>query len=105
MRVMREETFGPVAPVTSFATEEEVLQRANASKYGLAAYAYTNDLSRAWRVAERLEFGIVGINDPLPSTAQAPFGGFKESGLGREGGPEGMDAFLETKFVSTGIRI
>ncbi len=105
MRVMREETFGPVAPVTSFATEDEVLQRANASKYGLAAYAYTNDLSRAWRVAERLEFGIVGINDPLPSTAQAPFGGFKESGLGREGGPEGMDAFLETKFVSTGIRI
>jgi succinate-semialdehyde dehydrogenase / glutarate-semialdehyde dehydrogenase len=81
-----------------------VLQRANATRYGLAAYVYTSDLSRAWRVAERLEFGIVGVNDPLPSTAQAPFGGLKESGIGREGGAEGMDAFLETKFVSTGIK-
>ncbi len=103
MRVMREETFGPVAPVTIFVSEEEVLQRANSTKYGLAAYVYTNDLSRAWRVAERLQFGIVGVNDPIPSTAQAPFGGLKESGLGREGGAEGMDAFLETKYVSTGI--
>ena len=104
MRVMTEETFGPVAPIATFLTEEEVLQRANATRYGLAAYVYTSDLSRAWRVAERLEFGIVGVNDAMPSTAQAPFGGFKESGLGREGGLEGTDAFLETKYVSTGIR-
>jgi succinate-semialdehyde dehydrogenase / glutarate-semialdehyde dehydrogenase len=104
MRVMSEETFGPVAPIATFVTEEEVLQRANATKFGLAAYVYTNDLSRSWRVAEHLEFGIVGVNDALPSTAQAPFGGLKESGIGREGGLEGMDAFLETKYVSTGIR-
>jgi succinate-semialdehyde dehydrogenase/glutarate-semialdehyde dehydrogenase len=103
MRVMTEETFGPVAPISTFVTEEEVVQRANATKYGLAAYVYTNDLSRSWRVAERLEFGIVGINDALPSTAQAPFGGLKESGIGREGGLEGMDAFLETKYVSAAI--
>jgi succinate-semialdehyde dehydrogenase / glutarate-semialdehyde dehydrogenase len=103
MRVMSEETFGPVAPIATFATEEEVLQRANATKYGLAAYVYTNDLSRSWRVAERLEFGIIGLNDALPSTAQAPFGGLKESGIGREGGLEGMDAFLETKYVSAAI--
>src|SRR6202035_619158 len=92
MRVMREETFGPVAPVAAFETEDEVVRRANAGPFGLAAYLYTNALSRAWRVAERLDYGIVGVNDPLPSTAQAPFGGFKESGLGREGGTEGMDA-------------
>ena len=104
MRVMREETFGPVAPVTAFETEEEVLRRANAGPFGLASYLYTADLSRAWRVAERLEYGIVGVNDPIPSTAQAPFGGLKESGLGREGGVEGMEAFLETKYVSMGIR-
>jgi succinate-semialdehyde dehydrogenase / glutarate-semialdehyde dehydrogenase len=103
MRVMREETFGPVAPVTAFETEEEVLRRANTGPFGLAAYFFTRDLGRAWRVAEGLEYGIVGVNDPLPSTAQAPFGGFKESGLGREGGTEGMEAFLETKYVSTAI--
>src|SRR6185437_15123495 len=103
MRVMREETFGPVAPIATFATEDEVVERANATPYGLAGYVYTNDLSRAWRVAERLEFGIVGVNDALPSTAQAPFGGLKESGIGREGGPEGMDAFLETKYISMGV--
>lgn len=103
MRVMREETFGPVAPVAAFETVDEVVARANAGPFGLAAYVYTRDVSRAWRVAERLEYGIVGVNDPLPSTAQAPFGGFKESGLGREGGTEGMAAFLETKYVSMGI--
>ena len=104
MRVMREETFGPVAPVARFESEAEVLRRANAGPFGLAAYLYTNDLSRAWRVAERLEYGIVGVNDALPSVAQAPFGGYKEAGLGREGGTEGMDAFLETKYISTVIR-
>ena len=103
MLVMREETFGPVAPIASFDREDEVLARANRGPFGLAAYLYTRDLSRAWRVAESLEYGIVGLNDPLPSTAQAPFGGFKESGLGREGGSEGMDAFLETKYISMGI--
>ncbi len=103
MRVMREETFGPVAPVAAFETESEVIERANAGPYGLAAYFYTRNLARAWRVSEQLEYGIVGVNDPIPSVAQAPFGGFKESGLGREGGTEGMDAFLETKYVSTTI--
>jgi succinate-semialdehyde dehydrogenase/glutarate-semialdehyde dehydrogenase len=103
MLVMREETFGPVAPIATFDSEDEVLERANRGPFGLAAYFYTRDLSRAWRVGERLEYGIVGINDPLPSTAQAPFGGYKESGLGREGGSEGMEAFLETKYVSMGL--
>jgi succinate-semialdehyde dehydrogenase / glutarate-semialdehyde dehydrogenase len=103
MLVMREETFGPVAPVATFATDDEVVARANRGPFGLAAYFYTSSLPRAWRVAEQLEYGIVGVNDPLPSTAQAPFGGFKESGLGREGGTEGMDAFLETKYISMGI--
>jgi succinate-semialdehyde dehydrogenase / glutarate-semialdehyde dehydrogenase len=103
MLVMREETFGPVAPIATFESEDEVIERANRGPYGLAAYFYTRDLSRAWRVGERLEYGIIGINDPLPSTAQAPFGGYKESGLGREGGTEGMEAFLETKYVSMGL--
>ena len=103
MLVMREETFGPVAPIATFDSEDEVMERANRGPFGLAAYFYTRDLSRAWRVSERLEYGIVGINDPLPSTAQAPFGGYKESGLGREGGSEGMEAFLETKYVSMGL--
>jgi succinate-semialdehyde dehydrogenase/glutarate-semialdehyde dehydrogenase len=103
MLVMREETFGPVAPIATFESEDEVIARANRGPFGLAAYFYTRDLSRAWRVGERLEYGIVGINDPLPSTAQAPFGGYKESGLGREGGSEGMEAFLETKYVSMGL--
>jgi succinate-semialdehyde dehydrogenase/glutarate-semialdehyde dehydrogenase len=100
MLVMREETFGPVAPIATFESEDEVIERANRGPYGLAAYFYTRDLSRAWRVGERLEYGIIGVNDPLPSTAQAPFGGYKESGLGREGGTEGMEAFLETKYIS-----
>jgi succinate-semialdehyde dehydrogenase / glutarate-semialdehyde dehydrogenase len=103
MLVMREETFGPVAPIATFDSEDEVLERANRGPYGLAAYFYTRDLARAWRVSERLDYGIVGINDPLPSTAQAPFGGYKESGVGREGGSEGMEAFLETKYVSMGL--
>jgi succinate-semialdehyde dehydrogenase / glutarate-semialdehyde dehydrogenase len=103
MLVMREETFGPVAPIATFDSDDEVLTRANRGPYGLAAYFYTRDLSRAWRIAERLEYGIIGLNDPLPSVAQAPFGGYKESGLGREGGTEGMEAFLETKYVSMSL--
>lgn len=100
MLVATEETFGPVAPVLSFETEAEAIERANRTAYGLAAYFYTTDLHRALRVAEALEYGIVGVNDPRPASPVAPFGGFKESGLGREGGTEGIDAFLETKLVS-----
>ncbi len=103
MLVAREETFGPVAPLIAFDDEEEVLHLANQTSFGLAAYAFTRDLSRAWRVAEGLEYGIVGINDPVPSTAQAPFGGVKQSGLGREGGPSGINEYLEEKYVSLGL--
>ncbi|SMB79283.1 NAD-dependent succinate-semialdehyde dehydrogenase [Deinococcus hopiensis] len=103
--ILREETFGPVAPVVVFDTEEEGLRLANASEYGLAAYAYTRDLSRAWRVAEALEYGIVGINDGVPSAGapHVPFGGMKNSGVGREGGHWGLEEYLETKFISMGV--
>lgn len=103
MRVMREETFGPLLPLAVFDTEAEALRLANDSEYGLAAYFFTRDLSRAWRFAEGLDYGIVGINDAVPSGAQLPFGGVKQSGIGRENGPEGIDAYLETKAVSIGI--
>ncbi|MGJ9457269.1 NAD-dependent succinate-semialdehyde dehydrogenase [Oceanobacillus sp. CF4.6] len=103
MLCMNEETFGPLAPVSTFTSEEEVIKRANNSPYGLAAYLFTENISKAIRVGEKLEFGIVGINDGLPSTAQAPFGGFKESGIGREGGHQGMDEYLEVKYFSIGI--
>ena len=102
MRVMREETFGPVIAVATFREEREAIAIANQTEYGLAAYFFTRDAARAWRVAEALEYGIVGLNDGAFSTAQAPFGGYKESGLGREGGIEGIEEFLETKFVSWG---
>ena len=101
--IAREETFGPVIPVWTFQDEAEALRLANGTPYGLAAYAYTRDLSRAIRVAEGLEYGIVGLNDPVPTVVQAPFGGFKQSGLGREGGYEGLQGFLETKYVSIGV--
>jgi len=100
MLVANEETFGPVAPLFVFETEAEVIERANDTPYGLAAYFYTKDTGRTIRVAEALEYGIVGVNDPRPASPTAPFGGFKQSGLGREGGHEGIDAFLETKLVS-----
>lgn len=103
MRIYREETFGPVAPVIIFDDEEEVLQRANDTHYGLAAYAYTNNLSRAFRMYEGLEFGIIGINDINPTSAAAPFGGMKESGLGREGAKEGISEYLETKLGGLAI--
>lgn len=99
---MLEETFAPVAPVVSFDTEAQAIALANDSHYGLAAYVYTSDLSRALRVGEAIEAGTVGINDAVPSTSIAPFGGMKESGLGRELGTEGIDAFLETKHLSIG---
>ncbi len=102
MLVMEEETFGPVVAISAFDTEEEGVALANASPFGLAAYAFTESASRAWRVAEALEYGIVGLNEGLPSTAQAPFGGWKLSGIGREGASEGLDAFLEEKYIAWG---
>jgi len=98
MLIYREETFGPVAAIIPFDTEDEVLEMANDTHYGLAAYIYTRDISRAMRVFERLRFGIVGINDINPTAAAAPFGGMQESGLGREGGREGIAEYLETKL-------
>lgn len=103
MLCMREETFGPVTPITTFETEDEVIKRANNSQFGLAAYVFTKDISRGIRISEQLEFGIVGLNDGLPSTPQAPFGGFKQSGLGREGGHYGLDEYIEVKYISVGL--
>lgn len=105
MDCMKDEIFGPLAPITTFETEEEVIARANDSRFGLAAYVYTNDLSRSFRITEALEYGIIGLNDALPSVPQAPFGGYKESGLGREGGHYGIDEFLEIKYISIGLEI
>ena len=103
MRVCREETFGPVAPLLRFHTEAEAIRLANASESGLAAYFYARDLGRVWRVAETLEYGMVGVNAGVISTAVAPFGGVKQSGLGREGGREGIAEYLETKYVCLGL--
>ncbi len=102
---MREETFAPIAPVCAFDTEEEALEQANASIYGLSAYAFTQNLDRAFRLMEGLEAGTIGINDGVPTTSQCPFGGVKQSGWGRELGIEGLDAFLETKHVALGMRM
>lgn len=103
MLCMTEETFGPLAPVSTFKTEEEIIERANHTPFGLAAYVFTTNISKAIRISEQLEYGIVGLNDGLPSVAQAPFGGFKESGLGREGGHYGIDEFLEVKYISISL--
>ncbi|WP_328802733.1 NAD-dependent succinate-semialdehyde dehydrogenase [Saccharibacillus alkalitolerans] len=103
MLCMNEETFGPLAPISTFRTIDEVIERANRSPYGLAAYVFTEKIGEAVKIAEQLEFGIVGLNDPLPSTAQAPFGGFKESGVGREGGRYGIEEYLEVKYISLGL--
>lgn len=102
MRVAREETFGPVAPLFRFETEEEVIRMANDTEFGLAAYFYTRDLARSWRMQEALEYGIVGVNTGLFSTEVAPFGGVKESGLGREGSRYGIDEYTELKYVCVG---
>jgi len=100
---MREETFAPIAAIASFETEAEAIERANAAPYGLSAYVFTRDLNRAFRLMEAIEAGMIGINDGLPTTSNAPFGGVKQSGWGRELGSEGLDAFLETKHVSIGL--
>lgn len=99
MKVAREETFGPLAPLFVFDTEEEVIALANDTEFGLAAYFYTRDIGRAWRVGEGLEYGMVGINTGLISTAEAPFGGMKQSGLGREGSKYGLDEYSEVKYL------
>ncbi|MCG2574779.1 NAD-dependent succinate-semialdehyde dehydrogenase [Acinetobacter sp. ME22] len=104
MKIAFEETFGPVAPVIVFDTEDEVIHLANDTPYGLAAYLYTNDLSRAFRISETLDYGIVGVNDGAPSTPQGPFGGIKDSGLGREGGKWGLEEFLDIRFVSMNLQ-
>ena len=103
MLCMKDETFGPLAPIASFKTEEEAIERANNSIYGLAAYVFTENISRGIRVTEALEYGIIGLNDGIPSTPQAPFGGFKQSGLGREGGHHGIEEYLEVKYISLGL--
>ncbi len=102
MRIAREETFGPVAPLFSFATEEEAVAMANDTPYGLASYFYSRDVGRVWRLAEALEYGMVGINTGIMSTEAAPFGGIKESGIGREGSKYGMDEYLELKYLCLG---
>ncbi len=101
-RCLVEESFAPLVPVIPFDTEQEVVAAANDTEYGLAAYVFTQRLDRAWRVAEALEAGTVAVNDGVPAVSCCPFGGFKQSGMGRELGSEGLDAFLETKHVSLG---
>jgi succinate-semialdehyde dehydrogenase/glutarate-semialdehyde dehydrogenase len=103
MRILEEETFGPVAPIVGFTDEAEIIRAANATPYGLAAYVWTKDLGRAFRMAEQLDYGIVGVNDGLPAVPHAPFGGVKYSGIGREGGPWGMDEYLDVKYLSIAL--
>jgi len=102
-RLLREEIFGPVAPVASFSSEEDALRAANATEFGLVAYVYTSDVRRAFRVIEGLETGMVGLNQGMVSNASAPFGGVKQSGVGREGGKEGIQEYLETKYVAMNL--
>ncbi|MBS4173072.1 NAD-dependent succinate-semialdehyde dehydrogenase [Bacillus sp. FJAT-49736] len=103
MYCMTEETFGPLAPIATFETIEEVIKRANNTPYGLAAYVFTENIKEAVEIAEGLEYGIIGLNDGAPSAAQAPFGGFKESGLGREGSRFGIEDYLEIKYISLSL--
>jgi succinate-semialdehyde dehydrogenase/glutarate-semialdehyde dehydrogenase len=103
MRVASEETFGPVAPLFRFKDEAQAIRMANDTEFGLASYFYARDLGRVWRVSEGLEYGMVGINTGMISTAIAPFGGVKESGLGREGSKYGVDEYLEVKYLCMGL--
>ena len=102
MLVAKEETFGPMAPIFKFETEEEVISMANDTEFGLAAYFYSRDIGRIWRVSEGLEYGIVGVNEGIISTEMAPFGGVKESGTGREGSKYGIEDYLEIKYLCMG---
>ena len=102
MLVAREETFGPLAPLFKFDTEEDAIAMANDTEFGLASYFYSRDIGRIWRVSEGLEYGIVGINVGIISTEVAPFGGVKESGLGREGSKYGLEDFMEVKYLCLG---
>jgi len=102
MAIFREETFGPVAPLFRFKTEEEAIRLANDTEFGLAAYFYSHDIGRIFRVAEGLGYGIVGINEGIISTEVAPFGGVKESGVGREGSKYGIEEYLEVKYLLVG---
>jgi succinate-semialdehyde dehydrogenase / glutarate-semialdehyde dehydrogenase len=104
MKLMKEETFGPVLPIQSFVNEEEAIEKANQTSYGLAAYIFTENINRAWRVMEKLEYGIIGINDVFPAAAEAPFGGIKQSGQGKEGGREGIMEYVEMKYISMGLK-
>ena len=99
-KITFEETFGPVAPLYKFSSDEEVIKLANDTPYGLASYFYSRDIGRIWRVAEALEYGMVGVNTGLTTKAEIPFGGVKESGLGREGSKYGLDDYLEVKYIS-----
>jgi succinate-semialdehyde dehydrogenase / glutarate-semialdehyde dehydrogenase len=101
-KLMNEETFGPVAPLTRFSSEQEVIAMSNDTDFGLASYFYTRDIGRVWRVAEALEYGIVGINEGLISTEVAPFGGVKQSGIGREGSKYGIEDYMEVKYLCMG---
>lgn len=102
MKVAKEETFGPLAPLFRFQTDDEVVEMANDTEFGLASYFYARDIGRIWRVAEALESGMVGINTGMISTEVAPFGGVKQSGLGREGSKYGMDDYLVIKYLCIG---
>jgi len=102
MAIAREETFGPVAPLFRFKTEEEAIAMANDTEFGLACYFYTRDIGRVWRVGEALEYGMVGINEGIISAAEAPFGGVKESGIGREGSSHGIEEYVELKYMLMG---
>ena len=102
MVITKEETFGPVAPLYRFKNEAEAIKMANDTEFGLASYFYSRDIGRIWRVAEALEYGIVGINEGIISTEIAPFGGMKESGIGREGSKYGIEEFLEVKYLCMG---
>ena len=102
MVITKEETFGPVAPLYRFKTDDEAIKMANDTEFGLAAYFYSRDIGRIWRIAEALEYGIVGINEGIISTEIAPFGGMKESGIGREGSKYGIEEFLEVKYLCMG---
>jgi succinate-semialdehyde dehydrogenase/glutarate-semialdehyde dehydrogenase len=99
-RLLREEIFGPIAPIATFSSDDEALQAANRTEYGLVAYVYTRDLARAFRICEGIESGMVGLNQGIVSNPAAPFGGVKQSGFGREGGFEGIGEYLETKYVA-----